>query len=184
MQLTDRDKRTLRIAAVVIAVYLALFYGLGLVKKLELKRSAYQQLVRDATALEEEIRPYENRVLLLEKLRERFQIDFSQTNRSSLVGEASAAIQNAAKSSGIKLGPIRESPGSASSRELASMQLEGVGPVDAVIQLLWHVQTLGFPLMIDSVQVHPEPTKPGSVKLTLQLVLLNFEQWKEKRRNV
>jgi hypothetical protein len=96
----------------------------------------------------------------------------------SLVAEASAAIQKAASSGGIQLGPIRESPARTSSKELASMQLEGTGPIPAAMGLLHRLQSLGYPLIVDSVQITPDATKPGMVKLNLTIIILDFEQWK------
>ena len=97
------------------------------------------------------------------------------------MGEASAAIQNAAKSGGIQLGPMRESPARTSAKELTSMQLEGNGSVSAVMTLLHRLETVGYPLIIDSLQITPD-TKPGKVKVNLTIVILDYEQWKEAPR--
>jgi hypothetical protein len=178
--LTDREKRTVRIALAAISLYLVLFFGLRLWKQLEKGRSEYQKLARDAQNLKRELRPYENRVLLLEKLRETFHLEASKLSKATLVAEASAAIQKAAASGGVQMGPIRESPARPSAKELASMQLEGIGPVPAVMTLLHRLRTLGYPLIVDSVQLNPEPTKPGMIKLNLTVIILDFEQWKEE----
>jgi hypothetical protein len=101
------------------------------------------------------------------------------------VAEASAAIQQSALTGQVQLGPIRESPPRPSAKELASMQLEGIGPVPAVMKFLHRLETLGYPLILDSVQINPDATKPGMVKLNLTIVILDFEQWKnEEMRNV
>ena len=102
-------------------------------------------------------------------------------SKTTLVAEASAAIQKAAASGGVQVGPIRESPSRSSSKELASMQLEGVGPVPAVIALLHRLETLGYPLLLDAVQINPDTTKPGVVRLHLTIAILNFEQWNEDK---
>ena len=39
------------------------------------------------------------------------------------------------------------------------------------------MQTLGYPLIIDSVQMTTD-NRPGMVKLSLTIVILNFEKWK------
>jgi hypothetical protein len=175
--LTDKEKRTLRIATVVIAIYLGLFFGWRGWRKLEARRSEYQQLVKDARRLKQELQPYENKTLRMEKLKSTFQIDPSKLSKASLVAEASAAIQKAAQSGGIQLGPIRESSARASAKELASMQLEGTGPIPAVMTLLHRLEVLGYPLILDSVQITPDSTKPGSVKVNLTILILDFEQW-------
>jgi hypothetical protein len=58
------------------------------------------------------------------------------------------------------------------------MQLEGSGPVPAVIAFLSRLESVGFPLVIDSVQLTPD-MRPGQMKLSLTLVILDFDQWKE-----
>ena len=58
------------------------------------------------------------------------------------------------------------------------MQLEGSGPIPAVMTLLHRLPTLGFPLVVDSLQITPEAAKPGVVKLNLTIIILDFESWK------
>jgi hypothetical protein len=178
-KLSSREKRAIRIGVALVAIYLSLFYGIGGWKKLEAARADYIQLERQAQRMSREMRAYENRVLLLEKLKDEFRMDPSSLSRATLVGEISAAIQRTAKSGGVKLGPIRESPGSASAWELAAMQLEGQGPVQSVMLLLHQIENLGYPLILESIQITPQP-QPGTVKLNLQLVVLDYEQWKGK----
>ena len=96
------------------------------------------------------------------------------------MADASAAIQKAATTGGIKLGPVRESPARASNKELASMQLEGIGPVAGVLGLLSRLESLGYPLVVDTVQITPQ-NQPGSVKLSLTIVILDFDQWKNEK---
>ena len=178
VHLTDREKRTLRIAAVVMAIYLVLFFALRVWRQLESRRSHYQHLVAEAQQLQRELRPYQDKISLALTLKEYFHIDPAKLSSASLVAQASAAIQTAARMGGVQIGPIRESPARASSRELTSMQLEGVGPVPAAMSLLHRLQTLGYPLIVDSVQLNSEPSKPGLVKLNLTIVILDFDQWK------
>lgn len=183
--LTDREKRTIRIAAVAITIYLVLFFSLRGWKLLEASRSDYQKLVREGQKLKLELQPYENKALLLQKLKETYHLDPAKLSRATLVAEASAAIQKAAQSGGVQIGPIRESPARASAKELTSMQLEGIGPVPGVIALLHRLEVLGYPLVLESVQINSDPTKPGMVKLSLTIVILDLEQWKkEEIRNV
>ena len=67
--------------------------------------------------------------------------------------------------------------GRSSAKELASIQLEGVGPVPAIMGFLHQLGSLGYPLVVDAVQLTPE-TKPGSLKMNLTIVILDFEQFK------
>ncbi len=177
--LTGHEKRTIRFAAVGISIYLLLFGGLRCWKYLEKKRADYQRLSKEASGLRQEVQPYENKVLLLKKLMESLRIDPAKLSRASVVGSASSAIQKAAATGGLKLGPIRESPARPSTKELASMQLEGSGPVPAVTAFLHRLDTLGFPLIVDSVQLSPEP-RPGMLKLNLTIIILDFDQWKKE----
>lgn len=183
--LTDREKRTVSMAGAGLAIYLLLFFGVRGGKQLEARRVDYQKLVREAQRLKLELEPYENRALLLEKLKETYRIDPLKLSKAKLVAEASAAIQKAALSGGIQLGPIRESAARPSARELTSMQLESSGPVPALMTFLHRLQTLGYPILLDSMQVSSDPAKPGLIKLSLTIVILDFDQWKtEDVRNV
>jgi hypothetical protein len=175
---TARDKKTFRYAATGIAVYLVLFFAFTTWKKLEGRRRQYQELVAKAQREQQEVKNYENKVLLFEKLRDTYKLDPAKLPKETLAAEASAAIQNAARQGGFKLGPVRETPGRSSGRELFSMQFDGVGPLPAALTMIHKIQTLGFPIVIDSLQLTQEPGKPGMLKVNATVVILNFEQWK------
>jgi hypothetical protein len=147
-------------------------------KHLEQRRAEYQRLVQQAQQLKLELLPYEKRSLMVQRLRESFQIKPALLSKATLVAEASAAIQKAASAGGVQLGPVRESSARTSGKELVSMQLEGAGPVPAVMSLVYRLQTLGIPIVLDSVQLNADPAKPGTVKLTATIVILDYEQWK------
>lgn len=176
--INERDKRTIRIAGIGIAVYLVLFFGISGWKRLEAKRAEYCALVASAERIRREVQPYENRALLAQKLKETFKMDPQKLSRLTVVADASAAIQKAAQSGKVQLGPIRETPGRSSAKELASIQLEGVGPVPAIMGFLHGLGSLGYPLVVEAVQLTPE-NKPGSLKMNLTIVILDFEQWKK-----
>ena len=179
--MTSREKRTVRFASIGVIIYLALFFGWRGWRQLEARRAEYGALLAEAQRLQRELQPYENRVLLAQKLKQTFQLDPQALSRTTLVAQASAAIQKTAASGGIQLGPVRESPARTSAKELASVQLEGVGPVQAVVGWLQRLQTLGYPLVIDAIQFSPEPSKPGMLKVNLAILILNFEQWKNEK---
>jgi hypothetical protein len=179
--LTDHEKRTIRFAAVGLSIYLVLFGVLRCWKFLEIKRADYQRLVKEASGLRQEVRRYEDKVLLVRKLMEGLRVDPAKLSRESRVGAASDAIQKAAATGGLKLGPIRESPARPATKELASMQLEGAGPVPSVTTFLLRLDTLGYPMIVDSVQLSPEPTRPGMLKVNLTIIILDFEQWKKEQ---
>lgn len=176
--LSDHERRTIRIAAIGLAIYLVLFFGWRVWSRFETVRADYQKLVRDAERLRKDLQPYENKALLLEKLKEISRIDPAKLVKATLVAEASAAIQKAAQGGGVQLGPIRETAARSSAKELTSMQLECVGQIPAIVSLFHRLETLGYPLLIDSVQINPNTNPPGTVKLSLTVVILDYEQWK------
>ena len=178
--LTQNEKRTLRLAGVGIAIYLAAFGGFKVWKFFEKKRADYQQLVTEAQNLRREVQRYDDKIAGVKKLMESFHLDPAKLTKATVVAEASAAIQKAATSSGIQLGPVRESPARPSSKELASIQFEGTGPVQATMGLLNRMETCGYPLIIDSAQLTADPMKPGQIKFSLTIVILDFEQWKNE----
>jgi hypothetical protein len=181
--LTAQEKRTIRIAGAVLGVSLALLCGQKAWKLLHAKRTVYLSLVKEAQNLRDEIRPYESKVAVISKLMESSHMDPAKLSRATLVADASAAIQKAAASGGVQLGPIRESPAHATGKELASMQLEGIGQVTAIVSFvsfLHRLETVGFPLIVETLQMNPEASKPGMVKLSLTISILDFEQWKKE----
>ncbi len=179
-RLSERDQRILRRAAAAIAIYLVLFYGVRCWQGMETRRAEYGQLLRQADSLRLEVLRYETRALQVQKLMDELRLDPAKLAKSTVVAQASAAIQKAAMTGRVMLGPIRESPGRASARELASMQLEANGPPPALLAFLHRLGSLGYPLIVDSIQITAEPTRPGMVKMSLTVVVLDFEQWKKE----
>jgi hypothetical protein len=198
--MTDRDKKTIQIASIGVAIYLVAFFGFKMWKKGATGRDDYQQLVRRAEKLQEEVRAQENKVLLFEKLTNLYQLDPAKIKKETLVADASAAIQSAAQQGGIQLGPLREAPARSSGRELTTIQIEGTGQSSAALAYLHRLRTLGYPLIIDSVQIAPPqagsggrgpggpggpppgmmpPGRPGTVKINVSITILNYDQWKE-----
>ena len=183
--LTNQEKRTVRLGAIAISIYLALFCGLRVWKYLANRRVEYQRLVTEAKILKRDLQVYQDKALVVQTLMESLHLDPAKLSKASAVAETSAAIQRAAATGGIQLGPIRESAARPSAKELASMQLEGVGPVPAVVTFLHRLEVIGCPLIVDSVQISQDPSKPGMVKINLTIVILDFDQWKnEERPNV
>ncbi len=178
-KLTDRDRRTLKFASIGLVVYLALFVGWRGFSTLNQRREAYVRLQREATDLRVKLELYESRAIRLQRLMEAHQMDPSKLNRTTLVAQASAALQQSAMQGGVQLGPIRETLARAAERELGTIQLEANGQVPALLGFLHRLRGLGFPLVIDGLQFTSEPTRPGMIKLRLGLILLNFEQWAE-----
>jgi hypothetical protein len=177
---TELERKTIRLAAIGITIYLLLFFGVKSWRNFSSSGSDYQQLVQSCERLRLEIERQENKALLLQKLKQNYSVDFANLSKPTIISDASSAIQKAAASGGIQLGPIRETSGHTSAHELTSMQLEGVGPVPAIIKLLYNLNTMGYPLVIDSLQFTPDNTKPGMLKVNLTIVLIDVQQWKKE----
>ncbi len=180
-QLTPHEKRTVRIATAIIAVYLTLFCGFLVYKRLAAVRAKYRSLVAEALDLRQEIRPDPDKVEHARKLMETFRMDPMTLAATSLVSRASAAIQKASDESGMAAGPIRESS-SHTGKEAASIQFETSGPVPAVLALLHNLQRTGYPLIVDSVQMTPDTRRPGSLKVNLIMLVLDFDKWKKEEQ--
>ncbi len=178
--LTDHEKRTVRIAGALIAIYLVLFFGLRGWADLEKKHADYRQMITEAEAKQRELQVYEDKAAKIKELMERFRLDPAKLSKASVVAEASDAIQKAGAGGGVQFGPIRETHGRASAKELAAIQLEGNGALPAVMGLLHRLESLGYPLIIDSVQITPNAMRPGMVKLNLTVLIMDFEAWKNK----
>lgn len=177
--LTARDKRTLRLAGIGISIYLALFFGWRGWSRLEASRRDYLAVEARAQQMQANITAHENKVLLYQKLKTALHLDPATLPRASLVADASAAIQMAAAAAGVQLGPVRETSARAAAGELASMQIEAAGTIAGALGLFHRLETLGFPLAIDAVQLSPD-AKPGVVKISLTIVILDYEQWKKE----
>ncbi len=97
---------------------------------------------------------------------EEFHLDPTKLKKETVVSDASAAIQQAAKSGGLQLGPIRESPAHGAGKALATVQLESSGQVPAVLTFLASLNSIGFPVVVDSVQFTADnmPARPGQIE--------------------
>ena len=178
-QLSAQEKRTIRFGAIVLAIIFVVYGGLGIVKWFAHRRAEYDQLLVRADRLKQEVQLYNDRVEVVKKLMEASRVDPAKLSRTSIVAEASLAIQKAALGGGVQVGPVRESPARASAKEIGSVQIEGTGPVPSVMNLIGRLESVGFPLVIDSVQLTPD-ARPGQLKVNLTILILDFDQWKKE----
>ena len=209
--LSDREKRTVRLGAAAVGIYLVIFTGLTLWNRLEKSRDDYQQLIRTAERVKRELQLYEDKTVQVRKLRDAFHLNIDNLSKASLVAETSAAIQKAARNGGVQVGPVRESPARSTGKELTSIQLDITGQIKGVMALLHQLDTLGYPLLIDSMQISSAAGGPGGqggprggvppmagmpvmrgmppmggmgppgmMKLSLTIVILDYEQWKKE----
>jgi hypothetical protein len=175
--LTARDRRTLRLAGMGLGAYLLFFCGWTTVNFLGQRRTAYRQLQREAADQKTRLELYDSRVVRLHRLMDAAQMDPAQLSKPRLVARASAAIQQAAMQGGLQMGPIRETLSRGTERELGSIQLEAAGQVTSLTTFLHRLGTLGFPVILDTVQFSSDPMRPGMIKISIALILLDYEQW-------
>jgi hypothetical protein len=178
--LSEREKRTVWFGVIGLSVYLLLFCGLQLWKALSRHRAEYLQLLSEAQTLKTKMQLYEDRTATIRKLMEGFQMDPAKLSRTTVVAQASAAVQNAARTGGVQIGVVREMPGRTSNKELAAIQLEAMGPVPGLLRFLHQMESVGYPLVIESCQIGSDPAKPGPLKMSLVIMILDFDQWKKK----
>jgi hypothetical protein len=178
--MTDREKRVVRYAGIFIAIYLALFAGYKFWGFFEARRAAYRALAQEAQELKQRTQAYEDKVRVVKKLMDDLHLDPARLKRESVVSGASAAIQKAAQSGGVQLGPIRETSARGTGKTLATMQLETSGQVSAVLGFLAGLNTIGYPLVVDSVQFTSD-FRPGMIKMNLTVIILDFDEQKEAK---
>jgi hypothetical protein len=175
--LNDRERRQ-SVGSIRLSIYLVLFFGLKVWNFADRKRSQYRAALAEATALNERLRVYDDKVAVSKALMEQFQMDPAKLSRTTLVAQASAAIQQSAMQGGVQLGPVRESASrGGAARELTSIQIEATGPPPQILAFLASLGGLGIPLVIDSIQMTPGPMGPAPV-VSLTLLILDFDQWK------
>ena len=180
MALTQSEKRTIRYATVGIAIYLAVFGGWKAWGWLSQTRTEYNQLIAQGQKLKIEVQPFADQSAVVKKLMDDFHFDPAMLTTNTLVADASAAIQKAATSGGLQPGPVRESAGRSANKALATIQFEGSGQVASVMAFLQRLPMLGFPLLVDSVQISSDPMRPGQMKLNITVIVLDFDQWKNQ----
>ena len=168
----------MRIAAVGVPLYLILFFAIKGLGNSAGNGTEYRELLDKAARLQRELQPYKQKVADVKLLMEEYNLDPAKLSKAAVVGQASSAIQTAAAAGGLQLGPIHETSGLSSGRELASIRLEGTGPLPSILAFMKGMETLGYPLVIESVQLAPGGDQPGHMKLTLTIGILDFEQWK------
>jgi hypothetical protein len=179
--LSNTEKRTIRLGATIVGVSLALLCVQHIWKFFSNQNADYKNLLAQTDTLRTELRPYKGKAEDVRTLMEKFRMDPNHLSRTSVVAEVSAAILKTAASSGVQLGPIRESAARQSNKEIASIQLDCTGQVPNLLGFLHRFESMGYPIIIDSVQLSPEP-RPGNLKMHVGLVILDFEQWKAEER--
>lgn len=176
--LTDRERRTLRLGGLGLLVYLLIFFGLQAWKQGERRRSQYDTLRREAATWNNRLEVHQTRLTATRDLMELLRLDPAQLSRTTLVAQASANLQQAARQGGVQLTSIRETPARTAGPDLSSIQLEAMGPAVGVLRFLQSLDRLGVPLITDSLQLAPLQPGAGQLKLNLTLVIPDFQNWK------
>lgn len=174
--LNPSEKRTIRYAAIFLSICLVLLGGSKVWKFLAHQRADYLQMVAEARQLKSGADLDAGHAAVVKKMMEDFRLDPAALSTNTVVADASAAIQKAAMSGGIKLGSIRESAGRSSAKEMATIEFDGSGSVAAVIALLHRLPLLGYPLLVDSVQITGDTMGPGQMKLTVTIIVLDWKK--------
>jgi hypothetical protein len=177
--LTSHEKRTLRLGAAVVALYFLLFGGWRAWSFCQRKHIEYLRLGQQAQQLKREIALYQDKAAAVTKLMQGFKMDPAGLSRRTAVAEASAAIQQAAAGGGVAVGAVRESGARPANKELGTLQLEANGQVLAILSFLGRLESIGYPLIVETVQLTSEAARPGLLKLNLTIVVLDFDQWKK-----
>ena len=179
--LNDREKRTVRIAGVLVAVYLLLFYGIDGLNALEGKREQYHQLGLEAQELDSDVLAELKKRQRLQELRKTWKIDLDALDTQTIVSEVRDAIQKAAGECGVGLGPSREGRARRSTaKELLGVQISGGGTTASIMKFFHRLRSLGYPLAIDRLQLKPVAGKPGQMSASMTVAILNFTPWKEQ----
>ena len=111
--MTPREQRTVRLGAIFIAVMVAAFFGFLAWKRGSRQRVEYRQLRKEAEDLKAEVKRYDDRIAVVKKLMENFHMDPAKLEKTTIVAEASSAIQKAAAGGGFQL---RSDPRNADAR--------------------------------------------------------------------
>ena len=168
----------MRLGAIVLGAAFILLAGQKIWRFFAQQRATYTSLLQEVKQRRSELKPYPGRVQDLKALIDNFHMDPNTLSRTSLVADASAAILKAATAGQVALGPIRETAARSTGKELATMQLDCTGKIASVLAFLHKFDSIGYPIIVDSVQLTAEPMKPGMLKAHVALIILDFEQWK------
>jgi hypothetical protein len=117
------------------------------------------------------------------KLREDLHLRPEDLREETVVGEASAAVQRAAAAAGVQLGPTKETRAGVSSREIATIAIEGQAGISSAVGFIDSLASLGAPIVVDSVHLKAAPGAPGAVSFSMTLVVLNYAAWKPPEKS-
>ncbi len=176
--ITSRERRTIRIAAIGVAIYLAFFFGSKAWSRLESVRERDGELRLAAATLDTKLLRAAREARRYRDLREKWRFDPSTLERATLVSGAWEAIEKCATTHQLALGASREAQGRGSARQIRVFQVDGVGATQNAMEFLHDLRHLGVPLVVEQITVSTANLPPGQVRLTLTLPVYDYEAWK------
>ena len=179
--MSERDKKLIRFTSIGLGIYLVIFFGFELLAKAEEARRSYKALVSEARNFNDMLKPYETRILLLEKLRKDLNVEPGGLDSETLVADVSAAIQEAAGQCGLGLGPLQESPSRATGATLTTMRLSGEGQIESIIKFVHAAPRLGFPILIETLNVSGDESSGAQRRFDMELRVLDYKNWKPQK---
>lgn len=178
MALNDREKRTITIAVIGLAAYLAIFYGRGFYDSLEEKRHAYEQAKLDAMTVNTKMLREIHKQKKLIKLRAAYPLELDQFDEPTLVGDARVALEQLGRRAGASLSISREMPGRSRANEAAVFNVSGGGKPAAVALLLHIIGRSEYPWLVQNVEIKAQK-KPGTVRYSFTAALLKYDTWEQ-----
>ncbi|MCD8533724.1 MAG: hypothetical protein LR011_02605 [Verrucomicrobia bacterium] len=177
--MTQSEKKLVQITAIGLSLYLVFFFGAGSLKKYENQLAEFHKKRKTIRELNVKLQPYGNRVMLLEKLRKEMNLEVRFLDIPDLGALSSEAIQRCARSHSVNIGSFRESAATTGT----SIRFEASGQGASIQKFLKGVTTSGYPIYIESLQVQTMDGKPGQLKMSINLLVLNFKSWKSGVKN-
>jgi len=174
--LSDREKRTIRIAGIALGAYLVLFTAHKVHSALEGERRAYDTLRQEADTLRIRLLKETRKRARLQGLRDHWKLGVDRLALDTVVGDARVAIEKAARACRVGLGFAREAPGRARAHVLAVFQLSGSGKTDAVAKFFDQISRTGYPVLLDT--IHLKAMKaPEMVTFSFSVSLVDYVNW-------
>lgn len=175
MALNQREKRTVRLASILVGAYLIIFGGLQL-------RGYLGEKGEELTALRQELAELESasdrrdldrrRVLRLER-ELGFSAESSKASSGGRVAATTAEIERLARQLEIDLGPHGELSSRLGSGELARLDIQATGSLGSLSRFLKGVESSGHPVVVRRMDLRRLDGAPGRASLTMSLGVLD-----------
>jgi len=181
--LTRRERRTVRIGAIVLVAYLGIFYGMKGWHWLEDRRDAHDELRIQAAEISAGILRERARARRMRELEIALGFDPRATGGEKIVQAARADLEKLAVAQKVQVGTLRELEGHSRQGESRRFQVSGTGLMIAVAGFVDGLRALGHPIVVDRLAIDTSGLAGGVVRFTLDLVLADFDEWKRTRRS-